>query len=188
MPENTQMQQNLNDYYARMWTSYALDQDPEAKDDRPKDQPMAFDPEALKRLAERAQTGDIEEPRLARQQPQPPPPPEEMDFEPEAPVPMSERPLSTQLAMGQGSLEERAVAEVECILGLTGDSSKRQLSSSDSIRLAAAEVTGPPSNALGAGTAPQLFGQASATMAQVTPGSAAPMILATLSGRCQSLH
>eukprot|EP00930_Biecheleria_cincta_P026133 TRINITY_DN18473_c1_g1_i2.p1 TRINITY_DN18473_c1_g1~~TRINITY_DN18473_c1_g1_i2.p1 ORF type:complete len:938 (-),score=206.24 TRINITY_DN18473_c1_g1_i2:14-2647(-) len=173
MPENTQMQQNLNDYYARMWTSYSLGEDPESKDDRPKEQPMAFDPEALKRLAERAQAGDIEEPRIARQQP--PPPPEETDFEPPAHVPMSERPLSTQLAMGQGSLEERAVAEVECILGVTGNNSLRQLPSSDGTKPAAAEFTGPLGFSPGAGTTPQLFGQASAPVAQVTPGSAAPM-------------
>eukprot|EP00434_Breviolum_minutum_P027368 symbB.v1.2.024197.t2/scaffold2271.1/size83755/5 len=65
MPENHQMQANLNDYYARWWTSYTLGEDqPEAdatrssvrscgslrllfgQEEKPKEQPMAFDKEA----------------------------------------------------------------------------------------------------------------------------------------------
>lgn len=59
MPENQQMQANLNDYYARWWTSYALEGDLEAvgcakelgkprraQEEKPKEQPMAFDKEA----------------------------------------------------------------------------------------------------------------------------------------------
>eukprot|EP00435_Cladocopium_sp_Y103_P049673 s954_g15.t1 len=44
MPENHQMQANLNDYYARWWTSYTLGED-QPEEEKPKEQPMAFDKE-----------------------------------------------------------------------------------------------------------------------------------------------
>eukprot|EP00439_Symbiodinium_sp_Y106_P019446 s4684_g2.t1 len=45
MSENHQMQANLNDYYARWWTSYALGEE-DNQEDKPKEQPLAFDKEA----------------------------------------------------------------------------------------------------------------------------------------------
>jgi len=69
----------------------------------------------LQRLAAKAESGEIEEPPAPV--PEAPPPPPEM----EEPVqPFGELPLSTQLALGQGTLEERSVAEVRAILGLPG--------------------------------------------------------------------
>mmetsp|Transcript_59578 Transcript_59578/g.133938 ORF Transcript_59578/g.133938 Transcript_59578/m.133938 type:complete len:935 (-) Transcript_59578:50-2854(-) len=58
MPENAQMQQNLNDYYARLWSTYATgSKQPEHPPTRklppkPTEPVQAFDPDALKRLLE----------------------------------------------------------------------------------------------------------------------------------------
>eukprot|EP00913_Durusdinium_trenchii_P028831 g27034.t1 len=51
MPENQQMQANLNDYYARWWTSYTLGED-QLEEEKPKEQPLAFDKE-VRRLDRR---------------------------------------------------------------------------------------------------------------------------------------
>merc|ERR1719436_2266754 len=87
MPENQQMQQNLNDYYARWWSTYAQQQQAEkaGQDNKQEGDGTAFDKEALQRLAERAAKG-IEDPppqsifaqQTAPQSTEPPgPPPEE---------------------------------------------------------------------------------------------------------------
>jgi len=105
MPENHQMQANLNDYYARWWTSYTLGED-QPEEEKPKEQPMAFDKEALQRLADRAQAGELEEPPPV----EPPPPP---------PMPDMMDPGMRDMGYGQG-MEERSV--VRDILGLPGNS------------------------------------------------------------------
>lgn len=105
MPENHQMQANLNDYYARWWTSYTLGED-QPEEEKQKEQPMAFDKEALQRLADRAQAGELEEPPLV----EPPPPP---------PMPDMMDPGMRDMGYGQG-MEERSV--VRDILGLPGNS------------------------------------------------------------------
>jgi len=75
MPENSQMQQNLNDYYARWWSTYASQQQEGGGEDS-EQTATAFDKEALQRLAERAAKG-IEEPPPPQQfQYAPTPPPE----------------------------------------------------------------------------------------------------------------
>mmetsp|Transcript_61269 Transcript_61269/g.145865 ORF Transcript_61269/g.145865 Transcript_61269/m.145865 type:complete len:974 (+) Transcript_61269:123-3044(+) len=67
LPENAQMQQNLNDYYARLWSTYAggtnkPEHPPTRKAQQKPAEPLqAFDPEALKKLAERAASGEPEE-------------------------------------------------------------------------------------------------------------------------------
>jgi len=78
MPENQQMQQNLNDYYARMWSTYAQQQAAGSAEMQPVD---AFDKDALAKLAERAANAANEPPPTPPPQPstQPawgPPPPE----------------------------------------------------------------------------------------------------------------
>jgi len=74
MPENAQMQQNLNDYYARLWSTYATgSKQPEHPPTRkvqqkPAEPVQAFDPEALKRLLEEKEkgpSGDASEDRNA---------------------------------------------------------------------------------------------------------------------------
>jgi len=105
MPENHQMQANLNDYYARWWTSYTLGED-QPEEEKPKEQPMAFDKEALQRLADRAQAGELEEPPPV----EPPPPP---------PMPDMMDPGMRDMGYGHG-MEDRSV--VRDILGLPGNS------------------------------------------------------------------
>lgn len=103
MPENQQMQANLNDYYARWWTSYTLGED-QLEEEKPKEQPLAFDKEALQRLADRAQAGELEEPVVP---PPPPPLPDHMSMD------------MGQMGYGQG-MEEGSV--VQSILGLRSNS------------------------------------------------------------------
>jgi hypothetical protein len=54
MPENQAMQQNLNDYYARMWAMQHTKQQPSAQEKRAAENVQAFDPDMLKRLADQA--------------------------------------------------------------------------------------------------------------------------------------
>eukprot|EP00440_Ansanella_granifera_P033521 gb/GFBE01036371.1/.p1 GENE.gb/GFBE01036371.1/~~gb/GFBE01036371.1/.p1 ORF type:complete len:1050 (+),score=246.33 gb/GFBE01036371.1/:1-3150(+) len=162
MPENQQMQANLNDYYARMWTSYALQTDEAGQEEKPKEQPLAFDKEALQRLADRAQAGDIDEPMAAPVVADQPPPPPDFDGSSQMQMPSSETPLSTRLAFGQGSLEERSVAEVRSILGSSGGAVPSSASASY------------PSDGLGSGAAP---GSAPAP----APPSVAPGMAKTIS-------
>eukprot|EP00929_Paragymnodinium_shiwhaense_P118540 TRINITY_DN90460_c0_g1_i1.p1 TRINITY_DN90460_c0_g1~~TRINITY_DN90460_c0_g1_i1.p1 ORF type:complete len:1022 (-),score=314.46 TRINITY_DN90460_c0_g1_i1:49-3114(-) len=57
---NEQMQQNLNDYYARMYATYGKQQQ-EAAAPKRDENAQAFDMDALKRLAEKAASGEAEE-------------------------------------------------------------------------------------------------------------------------------
>jgi len=65
MPENQQMQSNLNDYYARVWATYAADK-PAAPGGGAHLMPTgpAFDKEALAKLAARASEPEAEQPPL----------------------------------------------------------------------------------------------------------------------------
>lgn len=54
LPENQQMQQNLNDYYARWWSTYANQVNEPSKDKNQHHGGAAFDKEALARLAAQA--------------------------------------------------------------------------------------------------------------------------------------
>eukprot|EP00931_Biecheleriopsis_adriatica_P035160 TRINITY_DN20247_c0_g1_i1.p1 TRINITY_DN20247_c0_g1~~TRINITY_DN20247_c0_g1_i1.p1 ORF type:complete len:1054 (-),score=224.58 TRINITY_DN20247_c0_g1_i1:123-3284(-) len=154
MPENQAMQANLNDYYARWWTSYALNAD-EEKEEKPKDQPLAFDKEALQRLADKAQSGEIEEPAPASA-PAPLPPADAGPDKPSEPA-GQEMSISSQLAMGQGSLEERSVAEVRAILGVDDASAVRSSASAS-----------PPADSTGGSAKPV---PAAPATSNVTPGS-----------------
>lgn len=122
MPENTQMQQNLNDYYARLWATYAQPGGDKAKDfGMPSSDGPAFDKEALAKLAARA----------AEPEPDPPPmpPPEPSYSEPamnpsHRGVPISQlqdpgfapHPSGDNGHISEGSLSDRASAEVRAML------------------------------------------------------------------------
>lgn len=110
VPQDTQIQEKLNDYYAQWWTQYATQQQPggeaaatavpgEVK------KVMAFDPEALAKLAQQAAA---EEDLPA---PIPTPMPEALAPTP-APLPSRERPLPALV----GDLTERATQEVRNLL------------------------------------------------------------------------
>jgi hypothetical protein len=89
MPENHQMQQNLNDYYTRMWSSYAMQQQPK-KAEVPTG--PAFDKDALARLAERAAQAPPEPPAQPVAEQPPPAPPgyaEQPDTAPQSADPTS---------------------------------------------------------------------------------------------------
>lgn len=93
MEQNSQMQRNLNDYYARWWSTYAAGQQDESgeipnfEDGFGSGGGSAFDKEALQRLADRAAKGlPIEEPPLVVFKPAPMPEPMESTIPPEPPV------------------------------------------------------------------------------------------------------
>lgn len=147
MPENQQMQQNLNDYYARWWSTYATQQQKDLLgggqgNDQQQGGGSAFDKEALQRLAERAAQG-LEEPSpppsypMYSPEPSYPPPPE-TDV---PPGPPPESPKMASCGCGQqyapsarfcsncglavhkaSDLIERASNEVRALLGGTSPS------------------------------------------------------------------
>eukprot|EP00928_Gymnodinium_smaydae_P023817 TRINITY_DN194_c1_g2_i1.p1 TRINITY_DN194_c1_g2~~TRINITY_DN194_c1_g2_i1.p1 ORF type:complete len:933 (+),score=233.30 TRINITY_DN194_c1_g2_i1:2-2800(+) len=104
VPENQQMQQNLNDYYARMWSTYGKQQQQGSDKPAKKQEPaVAFDKDMLARLAEKAASGEAE--------PAVPPP------APKPPVAEPPRSLPAEPAYGLG---ERASDEVRALLGDSG--------------------------------------------------------------------
>lgn len=64
MPENQQMAQNLNDYYARWWATYAKDSNDPSKGGVGLPEGPAFDKDALAKLAAKASEPEPEAPPL----------------------------------------------------------------------------------------------------------------------------
>mmetsp|Transcript_56508 Transcript_56508/g.89738 ORF Transcript_56508/g.89738 Transcript_56508/m.89738 type:complete len:1029 (+) Transcript_56508:118-3204(+) len=123
MPENSQMQQNLNDYYARLWATYAHPGgDPsKAKDfGMPMSDGPAFDKEALAKLAARAAEPEPDPPPL------PPDPVSEQALNPShrgVPIAQLQDPAFAQhTAMdnghrsSEGDLADRSSAEMRALL------------------------------------------------------------------------
>jgi hypothetical protein len=126
MPENQQMQQNLNDYYTRLWATYANPGADAKKFAEPMPDGPAFDKEALAKLAAKA----------SEPEPDPPPLPPELTHRDSGRdpshrgIPISSLPLSSdpgyaphpsydddRLSMrDEMGLVERASSEVQALL------------------------------------------------------------------------
>lgn len=116
MPEDRQMQQNLNDYYARMWSTYATMGPGAAANAAKGPAPQidlgsepAFDKEALARLAEQAAKGVTEPPPMFM--PEPPPTPEPPQPAAPPPQPAPPPPSSMAMAMDTSPLADSAVQQ-----------------------------------------------------------------------------
>lgn len=131
MPENQAMQQNLNDYYARWWSTYANMQQQDkiaqkqasAQHQASAADAIAFDVEALKRLADKAANAPDE------------PPAAPMSYPIELPRVSYTPPPSLQAASlppsgGMDDLADRASAEVRALLGGFGGGSSSPPSAS----------------------------------------------------------
>mmetsp|Transcript_6422 Transcript_6422/g.11822 ORF Transcript_6422/g.11822 Transcript_6422/m.11822 type:complete len:1115 (+) Transcript_6422:174-3518(+) len=118
LPENQQMQQNLNDYYARWWSTYANQVNDPSKD-KGNMGGVAFDKEALARLAAKASEPEPEEPPPM---PEPAPLPPGLAGLGDGLLPFS-MPTPSSKGFPSVDLASRATDEVRSLLGGGGFSS-----------------------------------------------------------------